>query len=39
MRSLRQESLILTDEGIIKVKDAVCGKKVLTVLDDVDKNS
>ncbi|CAL5340864.1 unnamed protein product [Camellia sinensis] len=32
----RKENLYIVDEGIVKIKNALCCKKVLVVLDDVD---
>ena len=33
----RKEKIYNVDEGIIKIRDSLCGKKVLIVLDDVEK--
>ncbi|XP_057501817.1 disease resistance protein RUN1-like [Actinidia eriantha] len=33
----RKEKIYSVDEGIIKIRDSICGKKVLIVLDDVEK--
>ncbi|PSS19236.1 TMV resistance protein like [Actinidia chinensis var. chinensis] len=34
----RKENIYSVDEGIIKIRDSICGKKVLIVLDDVEKS-
>ncbi|PSS19217.1 TMV resistance protein like [Actinidia chinensis var. chinensis] len=33
----RKEKIYNVDEGIIKIRDSICGQKVLIVLDDVEK--